>query len=92
LYFPSSLWRSSLKFKSATEKRTIENLRKLFAVTVEFPFLLPVVRMLVYLPAGGIYRIINILWEGYTAYFRLYKTGNRGFFAGIRKYIRIFLQ
>jgi hypothetical protein len=47
---PSYYTESPLRFSSAEEKRRIENLHKLFAVTAAVPALLPVVKRLVRLP------------------------------------------
>ena len=85
-----SFWISSLKFKTAREKRAIENLHKFFSLTVRFPFLLPVVKKIIYFPFGRVYILINLIWEGCVAFFRLYPTGVRGIRVGIIKYINIF--
>ena len=45
-------------FGSPSEKRQIENLQKLFALTVEFPFLAPIVRQLIKLPKNPVFRLI----------------------------------
>ncbi|MFH1415452.1 MAG: radical SAM protein [Elusimicrobiota bacterium] len=73
-------------FESVNEKRAVENLRKLFALTVEWPFILPIVKKLIYLPLEKLYSCFFIVWEGYTSYFRLYPTGHKGFVYGIKKY------
>lgn len=86
---PESFWKSSLIFKSEKEKRAVENLRKLFAITVEFRFLLPFIEKAIWWPLGWFYSIVHILWDGYAAYFRLYPTGWRGFLRGMRKYFSI---
>jgi len=48
------------------EKRQIENLQKLMGVTVEFPFLRPLVRQLVKLPPNPVFWFIYKLWKGYA--------------------------
>ncbi|MCF7875389.1 MAG: B12-binding domain-containing radical SAM protein [Candidatus Omnitrophica bacterium] len=88
--YPSSEWKSSIRFHTDRDKRARENLRKFFAITVEFPFLLPVVKKIIYFPLGYIYMCVYIVWDGYTAFFRLYPTGFRGFIWGIRKFIGAF--
>ena len=85
-----SFWTSSLKFKTAREKRAIENLHKFFSLTVRFPFMCPVVKKIIYFPFRRAYILINLIWEGYVAFFRLYPTGMRGVRVGIIKYINIF--
>jgi len=85
-----SFWTSSLKFKTAREKRAIENLHKFFSLTVRFPSLLPIVKKIIYFPFGRVYILINLIWEGCVAFFRLYPTGTRGIRVGIIKYINIF--
>ncbi|MDP8297910.1 MAG: radical SAM protein [Candidatus Orphnella occulta] len=85
-----SFWTSSLKFSTAREKRATENLHKLFALTVGFPFLLPIVKKVIYFPLGRLYIMINLAWEGCVAFFRLYPTGRRGVCRGVVKYMSIF--
>jgi radical SAM superfamily enzyme YgiQ (UPF0313 family) len=41
-----------IRFDREGEKRQVENLQKLFAIGVEFPWLLPVIRRLIRLPGG----------------------------------------
>lgn len=57
---------SSLKFRSDKEKREIENLHKLFGITVEFPFLRPLTKQLIKLPPNKIFNIINMGWYGWV--------------------------
>ena len=57
---------SILKFKNKNEKRQIENLHKLFAITVSFPFLYPITRQLIKLPPNLIFNLIYKIWYGYT--------------------------
>jgi hypothetical protein len=54
--------RSPLSFCDAREKRRIENLQKLFAVTVEEPALLPLVRRLVELPPNLLFSTLFRCW------------------------------
>jgi radical SAM superfamily enzyme YgiQ (UPF0313 family) len=49
---------SCLRFRSAEEKRAIENLHKLFALTAALPQLLPVVRRLITLPPNDFFYAI----------------------------------
>ncbi len=61
-----------IKFKSPLEKRRIENLQKIFAVVVEFPFLLPLVKPLLRLPRNRLSWIIYKIWKGYALKNRMY--------------------
>jgi radical SAM superfamily enzyme YgiQ (UPF0313 family) len=54
--------RSPLTFSSEAERRRIENLQKLFAVAVEAPALLPVVRRLVELPPNLVFSSLFRCW------------------------------
>lgn len=53
---------SVLSFSSAAEKQMIENLHKLFAVTVALPALLPLVRRLLPLPANDFFYAMFRSW------------------------------
>ena len=59
------------------DKRKIENLQKLFSITVELPQLFRLIRLLIRLPFGGVYNFIRKLHKGYCVKFRIlyYKTG-----------------
>ncbi len=61
-----SAWDTSVLRFPAGHKRQIENLQKLFAITVEFPFLVPIVRRLIKLPKNPIFWLVHKLWKGYT--------------------------
>ena len=54
--------RSPLRFRNEAERRQIENLQKLFAVTAEAPWLLPIVRRLVRLPSNLAFTSIFRWW------------------------------
>jgi radical SAM superfamily enzyme YgiQ (UPF0313 family) len=58
-------------------KRELENLQKLFSVTVEFPRIFRLIRFLIRLPLGGAYNFIRKLHKGYCVKFRIlyYRTG-----------------
>jgi radical SAM superfamily enzyme YgiQ (UPF0313 family) len=64
-------FRSPLTFRSAAEKRQIENLQKLFAVTAEAPWLLPIVRRLVRLPGNLIFMSIFRWWYAWCYHRRI---------------------
>ncbi len=61
-----SAWDSSVLRFPPDEKRQIENLQKLFAVTVEWPWLLPAMRRLLRLPKNRLFWLVHKLWKGYT--------------------------
>lgn len=61
-----SAWDSSVLRFPPDEKRQIENLQKLFAVTVQWPWLLPLVRQLIRLPKNRVFWLVHKLWKGYT--------------------------
>ena len=88
---PVSSWRSAFRF-SEQRRRETENMVSMFAVIAAFPVLVPAVRVLVSLHCGPLYRIIGLLWDGYVSFFRLYPTGLRGFYWGLKKFIRMFRE
>ncbi|MBU1864574.1 MAG: B12-binding domain-containing radical SAM protein [Candidatus Omnitrophica bacterium] len=66
-----------------------QNMHSLFAIAVEFPFLLWFLKILIQLPLGSVYRMLYICWEGYCAYYRLYPTSIKTFLRGLKKYVKI---
>jgi anaerobic magnesium-protoporphyrin IX monomethyl ester cyclase len=77
----------STLFKKSELSYLRKNLRYLFALVVEYPFLLKVIKILIRLPLSLVYKLCYMFWEGYCAYSRLYPAGTRAFMRGIRKYI-----
>lgn len=63
--YPSTLRQSAIKFKNKREKRLTENLQKFFSITVQFPFLAPLVRFLIKFPFGAVYFGIFTLFSVY---------------------------
>ncbi len=61
-----------IKFGSEAEKRQIENLQKLFALAVEFPRLLPVIRRLIRLPSNGLFWLVYKVWKGWAMKNRMF--------------------
>jgi len=61
-----------IKFGSEAEKRQIENLQKLFALGVEFPWLLPLIRRLIRLRPNSLYWLIYKLWKGWAIKNRMF--------------------
>ncbi len=61
-----------IHFQDPEEKRQIENLQKLFALTVEFPWLRGLVRRLIKLPPNPAFWLTYKLWKGYALSRRLF--------------------
>lgn len=61
-----------VRFSNAAEKRQIENLQKLFALTVAFPWLRGVTRQLIKLPGNPLFWLIYKVWKGYAMSRRLF--------------------
>jgi len=76
-----------IRFGSEAEKRQIQNLQKLFAITVEFPWLRGLVRQLIKLPANPLFWLIYKLWKGYALNRRLFPIRMRPL-----QYLRTALQ
>ncbi|MGD8397516.1 MAG: radical SAM protein [Anaerolineae bacterium] len=87
---PSAWERSVLRFGTAAEKRQIENLNKLFALAVEWPWLVGPVRWLIRLPPNPIYRLAYKLWKGYAVKNRLhpYRPSPREFIQTVFRFMR----
>ena len=56
---------SALKISN---KREVENLHKLFAIIVKYPFFMAPAKFLIRLPLGGFYSILRKLFRGYVSY------------------------
>jgi anaerobic magnesium-protoporphyrin IX monomethyl ester cyclase len=61
-----------IRFGSEAEKRQIENLQKLFALGVEFPWLLPLIRRLIRLPSNRLFWLVYKMWKGWAIKNRLF--------------------
>jgi anaerobic magnesium-protoporphyrin IX monomethyl ester cyclase len=61
-----------IRFGSAEEKRQIENLQKLFALGVEVPWLLPVIRRLIRLPSNRLFWLVYKVWKGWAIKNRMF--------------------
>lgn len=87
---PSAWERSVLRFSSAAEKRQIENFNKLFALAVEWPWLVGLVRRLIKLPPNGAFRLAYKLWKGYAVKNRIhpYKPSPQEFVQAVRRFMR----
>jgi len=62
---------SVLKFKDKREKRMVENLQKLFGVTVAFPWMLPLTKQLIKLPPNRVFMYALMGWYGYALKIRM---------------------
>ena len=80
-----------IKFGSDAEKRQIENLQKLFALGVEFPWLRPVIRRLIRLPSNQLYWLVYKLWKGWAIKNRMFpfKMTPREYLDSALYYMRI---
>jgi len=80
-----------IKFGSESEKRQIENLQKLFALGVEFPWLLPVIRRLIRLPSNKLFWLVYKLWKGWAIKTRMFpfKMTPREYMDSALYYMRI---
>jgi len=82
--------RSIMRFRSALDKRRIENLHKLFGIMAEMPGLQPVVGFLSVLPLSWAYSALHTLWWGYTQHWRLmpYEIGSVDLLKTIHRFVR----
>ena len=62
---------SSLSF-TRRQKRKISNLRHLFNITVNFPCLLPLTKLLINLPSNRVFSLLSDLWHGYCLKFKIF--------------------
>jgi anaerobic magnesium-protoporphyrin IX monomethyl ester cyclase len=61
-----------IRFSSQAEARQIENLQKLFALGVEAPWLLAVIRRLIRLPSNRLFWLVYKLWKGWAIKNRMF--------------------
>jgi radical SAM superfamily enzyme YgiQ (UPF0313 family) len=87
---PSAWERSVLRFSSSAEKRRIENLNKLIALAVEWPWLTGLVRRLINLPPNPLFRLVYKLWKGYAVKNRIhpYQPSFREFVQTVRRFMK----
>jgi radical SAM superfamily enzyme YgiQ (UPF0313 family) len=76
------------------EKRQIENLQKLFSITVELPWLLPLVRWAIRLRPNRLFWFVYKVWKGYALKQRIfsYRMSGREMIANLLSYMRISTQ
>ena len=80
-----------LRFGSESEKRQIENLQKLFALAVEFPSLVPLVKLLIKLPRNRLFWFVYKIWKGYAIKRRMFpfRLTPREYVSAAWQYMRI---
>lgn len=80
-----------IRFGSESEKRQIENLQKLFALAVEFPFLVPLVKLLIKLPRNKLFWLVYKIWKGYAIKRRMFpfRLTPREYVSAVWQYMRI---
>jgi hypothetical protein len=61
-----------INFGSEAEKRQIENLQKLFALGVEFPWMVPLIRRLIRFPPNQLYWLVYKVWKGWAIKNRMF--------------------
>ena len=83
-----------IKFSSETEKRQIENLQKLLSITVEFPFLRPLVLRVIKWSPNRLFWFIYKSWKGYAISRRIYphKLTPREWLSALVQFMRIRTQ
>jgi radical SAM superfamily enzyme YgiQ (UPF0313 family) len=86
---PSAWERSVLSFSTPDEKRQIENLNKLFALAVEWPWSADWVRRLIKLPPNPFFRLLYKLWKGYAIKSRIhpYRPSPREYLQTVRRFM-----
>ena len=86
---PSAWERSVLRFSTSEEKRQIENLNKLFALAVQWPWMTGLVRRLIKLPPNPLFRLAYKLWKGYAIKNRIhpYRPSMREFVQTVRRFM-----
>jgi len=63
---PSVFTRSVLKFKTKKDSQQLENLHKFASIVVRYPFLIPLVKLLIKLPPNIVFQYIFFVWHGYN--------------------------
>jgi radical SAM superfamily enzyme YgiQ (UPF0313 family) len=86
---PSAWERSVLRFSTPEEKRQIENFNKLFAVSVQWPWISGLVRSLIKLPPNALFRLVYKVWKGYAIKSRVhpYRPSLREFVQTVRRFM-----
>ncbi len=71
---PSVFTRSRLDYHNPRLSDRLENLHKFASITVRFPFLLPLVRLLIKLPPNPLFQYLHFFWYGYWNTVGLFRT------------------
>lgn len=71
---PSVFTRSRLDYHDRRLEDRLENLHKFASITVRFPFLLPLVRLLIKLPPNPLFQYLHFFWYGYWNTVGLFRT------------------
>lgn len=85
------MWDKSILNFEEGEKRQMENLQRFFAIAVEWPRLLPLIRFLIKLPRNRLFWLIHKLWKGYALGTRVHpaRLSLHGYIEIVRHYMRI---
>ncbi len=85
------MWDKSVLNFEESEKLQMENLQRFFAIAVEWPRLLPLIRFLIKLPKNRLFWLINKLWKGCALGTRVHPAhfSLRGYIEIVRHYMRI---
>ena len=62
---PSGLTATKIKYKNPYIQRQVNNLHKFAGIVVKFPFLKPLVKILIRFPENKLYQYIFLSWYGY---------------------------
>jgi radical SAM superfamily enzyme YgiQ (UPF0313 family) len=87
---PSAWERSVLRFSTSDEKRQIENLNKLFALAVEWPWTTGLLRRLIRWPPNPLFRLVYKLWKGWAIKNRIhpYRPSLREFVQTVQRFMQ----
>lgn len=72
LRMPSSYIEPAIPFPDAKSLLQARNLQLLFALTVNFPWLLPLIKRLINLPLMPLYRLTYAAWKSYSYFFKIW--------------------
>jgi len=62
---PSVFTRTTLNYHDDSMTARVNNLHKFAGIAVKFPFLLPVIKILIYLSPNPVFQYIHFGWYGY---------------------------
>jgi anaerobic magnesium-protoporphyrin IX monomethyl ester cyclase len=87
----TSAWkRSVLRFSTPREKRQIENLNRLFALAVEWPWMTGLLQWLIRWPPNPLFRLVYKVWKGWAIKNRIhpYRPSLREFVQTVRRFMQ----